>query len=331
MKALTNELVHQYDINVKKYQYVRSNYYLDTNKGKMILRKMNISKDQIMFEHEVVQYLIGQGFTAIPQIYTTKKTLPYASYQDKNYMLQELRVGEEIDFKNEEDLKNTIAMLAHFHIYARNLMSTVRTSKNSTIKNIYEYSLKRYTESKKMKKGISDLANKPNFEKLFLENYHYYEELELLALEQMDRASSQLLIDEAVRQSTLIHNDYSYHTINKMQNKQYYINNLDSCVYNLQILDLAHILTRIMQKNNWDIELLKTLTEIYNTIRPLSNEEVKALRGLLIFPEKYANICHNYLQTRRRGNYSMFEVKWMNMIEYLQNQQETAKNIIYYL
>ncbi|MHC1749424.1 MAG: CotS family spore coat protein [Cellulosilyticaceae bacterium] len=331
MRALTNELVHQYDFNVKKYQYVRSNYYLDTNKGKMILRKMNITKEQIMFEYEVVQYLIGQEFTAVPRIYTTKKTLPYASYQDKNYVLQELKVGEEIDFKNEEDLKNTIAMLAHFHIYARNLVSNTRYSENSTMKNIYEYCLKRHMESKKMKKSISDLSNKPNFEKLFLDNYRYYETLELMALEQMDTVSSQLLIDEALRQSTIIHNDYSYHTINKTPNNQYYINNLDSCAYNLQILDLAHILTRIMQKNNWNIELLKTLTEIYDTIRPLSNEETKALRGLLIFPEKYANICHNYMQTRRRGNYSMFEVKWLNMLEYLKNQQETAQKIIYFL
>ena len=47
MKTMGNELFAQYDMSIKKVQYNRSNYYLDTKQGSLMLRKTIVPKDQI--------------------------------------------------------------------------------------------------------------------------------------------------------------------------------------------------------------------------------------------------------------------------------------------
>ncbi|MEG0578419.1 MAG: hypothetical protein RR490_00650, partial [Niameybacter sp.] len=65
MKQVGNEVFAQYDISIKKIQYSRSNYYLDTKQGQLLLRKTLIPKEQIVFEHEVTQQLLEKGFSEI--------------------------------------------------------------------------------------------------------------------------------------------------------------------------------------------------------------------------------------------------------------------------
>ena len=97
------------------------------------------------------------------------------------------------------------------------------------------------------------------------------------------------------------------------------------CGYDIQVLDLAHILAKIMQKNDWDCSILYELIERYNGIRPLSNKEFNLLKFMMIYPEKYNNICFKYSSSKRRWNYSMFEQKWKNMLMYKDRQIATAR------
>ncbi|MGL6174653.1 MAG: CotS family spore coat protein [Cellulosilyticaceae bacterium] len=327
MRILSNELTTQFDVAIKKYQYNRSNYYLETNKGKYVLRKINIPKEQVLFEYEVSEYIHQNGFNKITKIYTNKKKVPYSIYKDKVYIMEKHMECEEIDFKEARDLKEITKLLAVFHNSARGIKSEIRNIDNAAIKNIYEYFEKRHIESMRLKKKISKLAQKTPFEIMFVEGYREYEQLEKLALGCIDLASCNELIKEAKENYTLIHNDYNYHAVSRVGEEEYIVNNLDNCSYNLQIVDLANLLTRIMQKNNWDVNLLKELIDIYQEQKPLSESELRGLKAMLIFPEKYATICNKYLNSKRRANYNMFELKWENMLEYKEAQLAAAYKI----
>lgn len=327
MRMLSNELTMQYELNVKQYRYNRSNYYLETNKGKYILRKVNIPKEQVLFEYEVNQYIHEQDFMQIAKICLNKKKIPYSVYKDKIYIMEDYRDAQETDFKEVEDLKNITRVLAIFHKVGRGMKSQVRNIENASIKNIYEHFEKRHVESRKLRKKVSKLAQKTPFEIMFLKDYRVYEQLEKMALQCISMEDSNKLIGDAKANYTLIHNDYNYHAVSRVAEDEYIINNLDSCVYNIQIVDLANLLTRIMQKNNWDVDLLKQLVDIYKTYRPLSEPELRGLKAMLIFPEKYAGICSKYLNSKRRAHYNMFELKWQNMLEYKDDQLAAAYKI----
>ena len=327
MRTLNRDIVAQYDISIKKYQYIRSSYYLDTNKGKLILRKMDVPKEQIVFDYEVDTHLSHNHFQNINPIYTTKKKVPYVLQGDQLYIMQKYIECGETDFRDLEDLRHTILVLADFHRIARNIISQVKDIDAIVIKNMYDYYLKRSIQNAKLRKNILEIKQKSMFEMMFLENCEVYTALEQMALEGINKELGEKLIVDAKQNYTVAHRDYTYHTVNKAYTGEYIMNNIDVCHYDIQMIDLAHILGRIMQKNEWDVELLHKLISAYDSQNILSQEEFKLLKAMMIYPEKYNSICSKYMGSKRRWNYSMFEQKWENMIVYRNRQLEAAKII----
>ena len=209
MKQVGNELFSQYDISIKKFQYSRSNYYLDSKQGQLLLRKTLIPRDQIMFVHEVTGQLIDRGFNEISKIYTTKKQVPYGNYLDKNFILQAYDKISEIDFADIGELKAIIEVLAKFHVAATHIHSKVRSVEGAGFKNIHEYFQKRVTDGRKMKKKITKMSQKTKFEIMFLEDYKAYEELQYKALELVKPESAHRLIEKAKRNKTILHNEFT--------------------------------------------------------------------------------------------------------------------------
>lgn len=331
MKQVGNDLFSQYDISIKKFQYSRSNYYLDTKQGQLLLRKTLVPKDQILFVHEVTEQIINRGFKEINKMYTTKNQKPYGSYLDKKFILQDYSKVNEIDFTNKEELKAVIEVLARFHKAATHIHSKIRPIEGAGFKNIYEHFQKRVTDGRKMKKKMSKLSQKTKFEIMFLEDYRAYEELQYKALELVKQESAHRLIEKAKNNKTILHNDFTYHAVGRLDQTNYMISDLDNCTYNIQLIDLSNVLTKVMQKNQWDIALLHQLIATYTKITPLEEEEIQILKAMLIFPEKYANICFKYMTSKHRNNYSMFDHKWENMLVYKEEQLRASHEIIKYL
>ncbi len=327
MRPLSRELIAQYDLNIKKYQYIRSNYYLETNKGKFVLRRVEIPKEQISFNYEVDTQLQERNFNGISNIYATKKKIPYALLGEQYYLMQAYESCEETDFKEYEDLKGIITSLALFHKIGVEINSKMRSVEEIKIKNIYEYYLRRRAENTKLKKNMIALKQKSNFEIMFLEGCEEYRELEELALQSIDSQLVERLIKGVKQTKSIAHKDFTYHTVNKTESGKYIISGLDVCNYDIQVLDLAQILSKMMQKNEWNNQILYELIEEYNKERPLSQDEFKMLKFMMIYPEKFNSICFKYIGSKRRWNYSMFEQKWENMLHYKENQIEVAKQI----
>lgn len=327
MRPLNRELLGQYDVSVKRLEYIRSNYYLDTNRGKLMLRKVDLPKEQILFEYEVDTHLKDNGFEEINTIYTTKKKSPFALLAGQYYIMQEYVNCDETDFKNLKDLKETVLVLARFHKACRGVESKIKDVDGVKIKNIYEHYCKRMGENAKLKKTIMGLKQKSKFEIMFLDSAKEYRQLEEMALETISYDLVEELINEVKEKRIIAHKDYTYHTVNKTDMDTYIISQVDMCGYDIQVLDLAHILSKIMQKNEWDSKILHELIDAYNSVRPLSNNEFRLLKFLMIYPDKYNSICYKYISSKRRWNYSMFEQKWENMLVYKDKQIATAKLI----
>lgn len=327
MRPLGRELTGQYDLNIKKYQYIRSNYYLDTNKGKFVLRKVELSKEQVAFCYEVDMQLEKNQFQLISGIYPTKKKLPYAMFGEEMYVMQGYIPSDETDFKNEEDLNGIICTLAKFHNAAVGIESKIRDINSIKIKNVFEYYAKRQMENNKLKKSMLGLKQKSNFELMFLDQCNIYQKLEELALSSINKEIVDRLINKVSETRSVAHKDFTYHTVNKTETRQYMIEQIDACNYDIQVMDFAQILAKMMQKNEWNKELLYNLINTYNNERTLSKDELQMLKFMMIYPEKYNSICLRYVNSKRRWNYSMFEQKWQNMMAYKDKQIEAAKMI----
>jgi CotS family spore coat protein len=327
VKPICNEIISQYDLVIRKYQYLRSSYYLDTNNGRYLLRKAKVKKEQLEFEYEVNRHLLQSNFENISRIYLTKKNTPYAIYQDQLYVMQEYDGCEETDFKDSIDLNNIVLVLGKFHKAATHFHTNIRDVETVNIKNMYTHYKKRASQNNHLKKIIARSKHKTNFEIMYLKDFGFYEKLQELALMQSSQEAYENLIEQTRESKKVAHNEYAYHAVSKTKGQGYVINNLDTCNYGVQLLDLVHILGRIMQKNNWNIELLYELIDTYNSINTITGDALSILKMLLIFPGKYDSICFKYMTTKRRWNYNMFEQKWKNMVDYQRMQEEAARQI----
>ena len=65
------------------------------------------------------------------------------------------------------------------------------------------------------------------------------------------------------------------------------------------VQDLYDFLRKVMEKNNWDIPLGKTLLEAYSNIRPLSVREFEVLKAILSYPEKFWKIINYYYNSNK--------------------------------
>ena len=328
MRPLSRELVEQYDLNIKKYQYIRSNYFLDTNKGKYILRKIDIPKEQIIFNYEVDKQIRETMFSNMSHIYATRKNIPYSQLGNNYYIIQSYITGEETDFKSYEDLRGIVETLAKFHNSAKGISSTTRVITDVKMRNIYDYYNKRKSENMKLKKNIIALKQKSNFEFMFIDGYNIYNELEEMALSSINSKLVERTIEQVKINKCIAHKDINYHTISRIESDEYVINTLDKCNYDIQVLDLAQILSKIMQKNEWNSDMLYRLVEEYSKINPLTKDELNILKFSMIYPDKFNSICFKYMSSKRRWNYSMFEKKWQSMLDYQDNQIKVANQII---
>ena len=293
-----------------------------------MLRKIDIPKEQVLFTYEVDKQIKTSMFNGMSHIYPTKKNIPFAQLGENYYLMQSHNIGEETDFRSYEDLRGIVETLARFHKSAIDICSSNRSIADVKIRNIYDYYNKRKLENTKLKKSISCLKQKSSFEFMFIDGYESYNELEEMALSSINSKLVESVIENVRNKRCVAHKDITYHTICRVGGDEYMISTLDKCNYDIQVLDLAQILSKIMQKNEWDSDVLYKLVEEYSKINPLAKDDLSILKFSMIYPEKFNSICFKYMSSKRRWNYSMFEKKWESMLAYQTNQIAVAKEII---
>ena len=108
-------LLEQYDLDIKQITKGRGAYICDTSQGMKLLMPFRGSKERAAFLREVLQYLQEEG-VGTEQICLTKEG--EASVEDeygKRYWLKDMISGSECRTGIENDLQQSVILLAHLH------------------------------------------------------------------------------------------------------------------------------------------------------------------------------------------------------------------------
>lgn len=316
MKMINNDIFKNFKITVRRCYKFRGMYVCETNKGTKIIRISKYSPDQIEMEYRIKAHLIENGFNYLDQLYTNEEGAPYVKYNGLIYVMTDYNKGQTVDFYNKEDIKHAIQMLASLHIAGQGFDNLPKDLRLRKIKNLGEVYDKRHRETIKLRKRIENTSRKTDFEILYLKNSNIYQEYQEKSKEYINPNSYKELIDIAIRNKNIAHGEYTYHNIIKVGQDDTIIKGFEGSAYNVQIIDLIYITRRIMQRNQWDIDLLVTILEEYNKINPISLAEWNIIKGMIIFPERFSKLCNEYYNSRRRWNYNMFDRKFTKILGY---------------
>ncbi len=322
------DIFKEFGIKVKRCYKFRGMYMCETDKGTKTICISDYTPVQITLEHNIKEHLIQKGFTCLNQLNISNKNTPYVIYYNRVYIMMDWNNGQATDFSNIEDIKQSVQLLAKMHIAGKEFHNLPKGMKLVKIKNLGDTYEKRYLETVKLKRKIENVGSKTDFEVLYLKNASIYGEFQQIAKEFTNIKDYKRLIDIGVERGNIGHQKYTYYNIIKTSENSTVITGFEKSGHNVQIADLAYLIRRIMQRNGWDINLLISIIEAYNKLIPLSQNEISVLKGMIIFPERFAKLCNQYYHSKRRWNYNMFYRKLTKVLDYKDNYVDCARQVM---
>lgn len=286
------QVLEQYELEIKSVSKGRESYICDTSQGIKALKVYKGSKERAEFLTEILEYLKGQGLI-VETVARTREGSPVAVDVDETkYLLSTSFSGSECDTKNREDMLESVSRLGELHKAAASFQGEVpefvKTEKDSLLL-LYE---KHNRELNKVKNYIRAKKKKNEFEVMFAGQYD--------GLMEKARTVTSLLkkIEPDENVFGFCHGDYNQHNV-IFSRQGAAIVHFDSFSYDVKVSDLANFIRKMMEKNNWNTGLGMDLIRAYDNVRKLDKQELRYLYLYLAYPEKFWKIANHYYNSHK--------------------------------
>ena len=293
------EILEQYDLEVRSTAKGRGALICDTDKGTFRLKPFCGSTQRADFLAEVLQYIEGQGFLC-ETVFPTKEgeTLAKEEISGSSYILRTWHPGRECDVKNREEILTAVRRLAGYHNLIGCYQGAIPPPLQSDRMELLEEYRKHNRELNKVKNYIRRKRKKNDFERLFMEVYDSYRNQAEQITGLLDTWTQS--IEPVVEQKIcgLCHGDYNQHNVVFSHGAAILIN-FDQMHQDVCIMDLANFIRKILEKYNWNTGLGMDMVNVYDKIRPMLPEERSQLYLRLAYPKKYWKLANHYYNSNK--------------------------------
>ena len=316
MEDRQEDILKQYDISIKNKYRVKGTIVLETNRGTKLLRGYNGSPSRLPFVNCVMRHMKENGYANVDEILPNREgELLSLDSSGNRFYIKDWYDGEEISLRNREGSSEAVQNLASVHKAMQGIqMEEGLVFDNGNLSVLFD---KHNREMKRVRSYIRDKKVRNEFEVSILNSFEIFYDQGKAASQGLLNCKYEELHQKAVDERRLLHGDYTYHNVCKMQSGMATIN-FEHCGIGLPLFDLYYLLRKTMEKNEWNIALGMDLIEEYDKILTLSNAEQNLLYVLLCYPEKYWKILNYYYNSKK---------SWVSMrnIEKLEGVKEQQK------
>ena len=298
-KAL--EVLKQYDLEVLRTWKGRGVYFVETPKGRYLLKEHRGSEEkleklwQLLVSLENVQFF----WTDLP-VRTEEGTFLSKDEEETTYLLKQWKDGRECDPKSDLDVCRSLEGLAIFHSQAKELWNFEDASSREKYEGadfLVEME-KRTRELKKVQSFIRKKQKKGTFEAAYLEIIPaYLKEAEEITLKMADKSYGNLR-KKALDEGRICHGEYMQHNI-LFDRSRLILTNFEHAHLDLQCVDVALFLRKVMEKQGWRTAQGEKYLRSYEVVRPMEEQERKILGLLLAYPEKLWKLANHYYHTNK--------------------------------
>lgn len=286
------QVLEQYELEVKSVSKGREGYICDTSQGRKVLKEYRGSLERAQFLLEILAFLREEGIL-VENVTKTREGSPLAQDEDEQkYLLMDVFSGAECDTKSRDDMLQAVRQLAALHNAAERYGGMVpefmRTEKQALLL-LYE---KHNRELNKVKNYIRSKKKKNEFEVLFAGKYDYF----MGCAGEVTAMLRELAPEPGI--FGFCHGDYNQHNV-IFTSRGTAIVHFDSLSYHIRIGDLANFIRKMLEKNNWNAGLGIDLIRAYDGERRLSSQELRYLYLYLAYPEKFWKIANHYYNSHK--------------------------------
>ncbi len=329
MEDRSQEALKRYRLKIYNIYRARGAFLLETDCGLKLYKCFEGSRNRALFENKVKEHLLQLGYPNTDLfVKTTDDDIISEDGAGTQYIMKNWFWGEECNLKELSQIETASANLARLHCLLQDVEFTKEQQEHNISPDLTETFDKRNRELKRVKAYIRDKRQKNEFELAYLNYYDDFYEQGVTAASRLSGSKYQSLLKEAIRQQSVCHGNYTYHNIIMMKNKTEAITktyippgwinkqplsvaelgggpgmiattNFEKSYIGLQIGDLYQFVRKVMEKNDWDILYGSNIIEAYDSIKPISKDELYVLYLLLLYPEKFWKITNFYYNGKK--------------------------------
>jgi CotS family spore coat protein len=285
---LLEKILNNYDINYKSVEKVRSAYKVTDDNNSYCLKMLGRGFKRANKSYFLSKALWEKGFDNLAPYYYTKDNEYLIKHKKSSFYITGWIDGSEVNFKNIDDILDSARFLAQFHIAAKDL----EVPEGIRIRNRHGSMLENFKAHINTVKEFGEKINKKpktGFDLIFKNSLHIFmQEAEFsLSLLKTKQAKHALLDSEKERM--ICHDSFYYQNILRHQNGKLYLVDLESSLLDCPMSDLGKFIRRIICKTKfkWDFDLCRKIIDAYDSVRPISTNELYPLLAMIAFPHKY--------------------------------------------
>lgn len=267
----------------------------ETDAGGRIVKKVPFSERDIEFMIDAIDHLRMNGLHT-PAVVRTADGAGWAELDGERFVVFEAIDGRPPEYSRREELRAIMRSMAAFHNASRGFVPrggyypSLLLPKWETVKLSRLEQLARWEEEARAKKHPNE------FDQLFLEYAEAIKAQCTDSVTEMRRAGFERWMSAAMRDKTLCHQDFAAGNLALSDNGRLYVLDMDSLTVDVPGRDIRKILNKVMKRDmSWDVERMLLMLKAYQEVNPLTEAQLRALSGELMFPHlSYGQVSKYY-------------------------------------
>ncbi len=285
-----SEVYSAYDVQINQIMRGRGAFVLRTDKGLYQLKAMDSNPSRLAAEYEFKECLVELGFDSIDYCVKNKEQELYTCDRYGNpFVLRRFYIGRECNPVNTQDVVEGVRNLARLH----------QIGKEAFEKSERDVHIRITGDFKKKNQGIKRVNNyilkqksKKEFEEKYLKTFDYFYHQGNKCQQDYEA----LNVSEG-KHLGYCHGMYNHHSIVFCEGNDCPVGTISFEKFYLgnQMDDLYHYVRKIVEKNDYNFNILTSVLEEYDKINPLTEEDYKYIYINYCYPEKYYKLANQYM------------------------------------
>ncbi len=288
----------EYNFEVLSTQKGRGSLVCSTSIGFVEIKEV-INAGKIDFQNKVLKKIEENKECLVDVILENKNgELITLNKEETPYMVKRYYMGREIDVKDQEEILLAVRSLALIH----SQMYVDSENIEEYSKNLTDEFERHNKELKKIRAFIRKKTQKTDYELEMLKIYQLFLDEGLRASERLKCSNYCNLQEKMLKKGEICHGDYNQHNViilSSDREKKRAVINFDKCYYGVQMADLYNFMRKILEKNQWNVELGREMIKAYNQVKKIEKDELENLYIRFLYPYKFWKVANYYYNTSK--------------------------------
>ncbi len=292
-EIISSELKRIWGIDALSIEQVKDVYMVKAEEAIYCLKPYMKKENFMIFLSSIIRHLEGEGFTLMPRLYDTLDGRPFEEISGEYCFLTEWVKGGQANFRHPIQISEASKSLALFHRAALGYHPPPGIGIRQKAHKLPKLLREKTSELAEFRERVAETRYKRRFDLIFLENFDWLISLAERSIEALEGVDYARLAKDYAKEGGFCHGDVAERNFIWKDGAMYIID-FDVCRLDLRITDLYKLIRRTMKRCRWDFNVAQVIIKSYGSVYPVSNDEIRVLYSLLLFPQKYWRIISRF-------------------------------------